>query len=372
MRVLHTPVRYPPHVGGIEAVAADICERLVARGDEAYVICAASPAAPPGREVRNGVRVLRLRGLLRVANTDVTPGLPAALWRTPVDVVHTHLPTPWSADWSVLVARLRRKPVVVTFYNRIVGTGTASLVARVYERTMQRMTLRLATLITVNSDTWRDRLVREQPALRGKVVTLLNGVDVDTFRPGDRERSRELLFVSVLDEFHDYKGLDVLLDALALLPDAHCTVVGEGSKRPAYEARAASLGVAGRVRFAGAVSDEELAELYRSCGVFVLPSQWIEHEGGSSLVALEAMASGLPVVIAEGAGDIAARAEAVGAGRAVPAGDAPALATAIAELLDDDELRERCGVVAREHILAQASWDAVVDELRALYASLLR
>lgn len=372
MRVLHTPVRYPPHVGGIEAVAADICERLVERGDEAYVICAASPAAGPGRSVRRGVRVLRLKGAFRIANTDVTPGLPAALWRAPVDVVHTHLPTPWSADWSVLVARLRRKPVVVTFYNRIVGQGAAGLAARAYERTMQRVTLRLATSITVNSDSWRERLQREQPSLRGKVVTLLNGVDVETFRPGSEARTRDLLFVSVLDEFHDYKGLDVLLDAMPLLPDATCTVVGDGSKRAAYEARARSLGIADRVRFAGAVTDEELAGLYRSCGVFVLPSQYVEHEGGSSLVALEAMASGMPVVIAAGAGDIAARAEAVGAGRAVPAGDAPALAKAVGELLSDDALRERCGVAAREHVVAEASWDAFVDELRALYASLLR
>ena len=372
MRVLHTPVRYPPHVGGIEAVAADVCERLVARGDEAYVICAASPAAGPGREVRNGVRVLRLKAAVRVANTDVTPGLPAALWRAPVDVVHTHLPTPWSADWSVLVARLRRKPVVVTFYNRIVGNGAAGLVARLYERTLQRLTLRLATLVTVNSDSWRERLVREQPSLRGKVVTLLNGVDVDTFAPGDAPRNEDLLFVSVLDEFHDYKGLDVLLDALVLLPDATCTVVGDGSKRAAYEARARSLGVAGRVRFAGRASDEDLAGLYRTCGVFVLPSQYVEHEGGSSLVALEAMASGMPVVIAEGAGDIAARAEALGAGRAVPAGDAPALAKAIGELLADPDLRRTCGAAAREHVVAEASWDAVVDDLRGLYASLLR
>jgi glycosyltransferase involved in cell wall biosynthesis len=371
VRVLHTPVRYPPHVGGIEAVAADICERLVARGDEAYVICASSPAAGPGREVREGVRVLRLKAAFRVANTDVTPGLPGALWRAPVDVVHTHLPTPWSADLSVLVARLRRKPVVVTFYNRIVGAGAAGVAARVYERTVQRVTLRLATSITVNSDSWRDRLLREQPSLRGKVVTLMNGVDVETFAPGDGPRTRDLLFVSVLDEFHDYKGLDVLLDALVLLPDATCTVVGDGSKRAAYEARARSLGIADRVRFAGAVSDAELAGLYRSCGVFVLPSQYVEHEGGSSLVALEAMASGMPVVVAAGAGDLAARAEAVGAGLAVPAGDAPALAKAVGELLGDDALRARCGVAAREHVVAEASWDAFVDELRALYASLL-
>ncbi|HEV2891468.1 MAG TPA: glycosyltransferase family 4 protein [Frankiaceae bacterium] len=371
MRVLHTPVRYPPHVGGIEAVAADICERLVARGDEAYVICAASPAAGPGREVRNGVRVLRLRAAFRVANTDVTPGLPAALWRAPVDVVHTHLPTPWSADWSVLVARLRRKPVVVTFYNRIVGTGLASVAARVYERTLQRVTLRLATLITVNSDSWRDRLVREQPALRGKVVTLLNGVDTDAFAPGEGPRSPELLFVSVLDEFHDYKGLDVLLDAMPLMPEATCTVVGDGSRRARYEARARSLGVADRVTFAGRVDDEALAGLYRTCGVFVLPSQYVEHEGGSSLVALEAMASGMPVVIAEGAGDIAKRAQDVGAGRAVPAGDAAALAAAVGELLADDALRARCGEAARAHVVAEVSWESFVDELRALYASLL-
>ena len=368
MRVLHTPVRYPPHVGGIEAVAAELCERLVAAGDEASVLCAGEPA---GREIRNGVRVRRLRTHAMVANTNVTLGLPGALLRERFDVVHTHLPTPWSADWSVLVARLRGRPAVVTFYNRIVGTGAAGLAARVYERTVQRVTLRLATLVTVNSDSWRDRLVAAQPSLRGKVVTLANGVDTGRYAPGGGARTSGLLFVSVLDEFHGYKGLDVLLDAMPLLPGAVLDVVGDGSRRAAYERRAAELGVADRVRFLGAVDGDTLVDLYRTRGVFVLPSRWVEHEGGSSLVALEAMSSGMPVVVAEGAGDVAALAEEIGAGRSVPAGDAGALAVAIRELLDDPALRERCGERARAWVVANASWDAVVDRLRALYAGLV-
>lgn len=368
MRILHTPVRYPPYIGGVEAVAADICERLVRKGDEAYVLCAGYPV---GREVRHGVRVRKLRTWFKIANTDIALGLPGALMRARVDVVHTHLPTPWSADWSVLIARLRRKPVVVTFHNRIIGTGLAGIVGWLYERTLQRLTLRLATTVIVISDSWHERLVRRQPALSGKIVTLLNGVDLETFRPGDEARSRELLFVSVLDEFHDYKGLDVLLNALPDVPGAVVNIVGDGAKRPAYERRAAALGLDGRVRFLGAVPDDELVELYQSCGVFVLPSQWVEHEGGSSLVALEAMASGMPVVVADGAGDIAALAERVGAGRAVPAGDAAALATAIRELLDDPATREACGRAARAYAVENASWDVVVERLRALYAGLL-
>src|SRR5947209_4627824 len=120
MKILHTPPRYWPDLGGVHVVAQEICERLHARGEQVEVLCADEPRHSP--QVVNGVPVHRVRYLFKIANTNVTPGLPVALWRTDFDVVHTHLPTPWSADWSCLVARIRGRASVLTFYNEIVGS----------------------------------------------------------------------------------------------------------------------------------------------------------------------------------------------------------------------------------------------------------
>ena len=367
LRVLQTPPRYAPFVGGVEKVSQMLSERLVKAGDDVTVICADEPRG--SGSVMNQVRIKRLRWLFKVANTNITPGLPLALVRGDWDLVHTHLPTPWSADWSCIVGRIRRKRVILTFYNEIVGEGWAGLVAWVYRKTLLRLTFRLAHVILLQSEPWRERLSADRPHLASKLYVLPNGIDIDRFRPseGSKRPSSDLLFVSVLDAFHGYKGLSVLLKALAQSKKGRLRVVGDGSMRAAYETQANELGISNRVEFLGAISDEALLEQYQSARVFVLPSMAPRHEGGSSLVVLEAMSCGLPVIVAEGAGQIAWEAEAAGAGIRVRANDVDELENAIRRLLDDDSLRLSTGARAREHVLAHGSWDVIVPRIRALY-----
>lgn len=364
---MQTPVRYAPYTGGVEVVAQVLAERCAAAGDHVTVICADDPPGSP--TTVNGVRVRRLRSVAKVANTNITLGLPWALARTPYDVVHTHLPTPWSADISVLVAALQRRRSVVHFHNEVVGDGPAGWVARAYRATVGRLTLGLASAVVVISQSWYDELSARYPHLRGRLHLAPNGVDTQRFSPPPDPTSRtgDLMVVSVLDDFHAYKGVEVLLDALPRVPGVWLHVVGDGSRRPAFEAQAASLGVADRVVFHGRTDDAALLDLYRRVGLFVLPSRYLDHEGGSSLVALEALACGLPCVVAAGAGDIAAEVEQAGCGVRVAADDPVALAAAVQTLLEDPGRRAAMSARAREHVLATHSWEPVVELVRRLY-----
>lgn len=78
-------------------------------GHEVTVVCANEPPSP-NEELLNGIRVKRLHYSGKIANTNVTWGLPLALNGEDFDVLHTHIPTPWSADWSALTSRLKKKP----------------------------------------------------------------------------------------------------------------------------------------------------------------------------------------------------------------------------------------------------------------------
>ncbi len=368
VKVLQTPPRYAPHIGGVEVVAQVIAERLQRDGDQARVVCA-DEGGRTGTEVVNGVQVQRLRWPAKVANTNLTLGLPWALARADFDVVHTHIPTPWTADVSVLVATLRGRRSVVHFHNEVVGDGWNGWVAAAYRQSVLRLTLRLADVVFVLSDPWADKLRATYPSVRSKLHVMPNGVDIVRYAPPPdaAARSTDLLFVSVLDDFHAYKGLSVLLEAVAELPGTVLQVVGDGSRRAAYEQLAVRLGVADRVRFRGAVDTPTLLALYRGCGTFVLPSQYAAHEGGSSLVVLEALSSGMPVVVAEGAGDIAWQVERVGAGLRVPAADVPALVAALRRMQADPDLRARSGAAGREHVVARHSWGARVADMRSHY-----
>ena len=164
--------------------------------------------------------------------------------------------------------------------------------------------------------------------------------------------SVNLLFVGRLEA---RKGIDTLLDALPPLLDAFpaltVTVAGKDdipidgdvTARRRFEESDAGRRHAGRVRFLGLVSDEELVRLYASCDLFVAPSRF-ESFG---LILVEAMMWGKPV-IGSRVGGMEEIVEEGGNGFLVPPGDVNALGAAITELLRSPELRERFGRRSRE------------------------
>lgn len=343
-----------------------MCSRLAARGDDVLVVCADEPRGSP--EICDGVAVRRLGWRFKIANTNITPRLALTLLQEPWDVVHTHLPTPWSADWSVLMARLLGRASVLSFYNATVGDGFAGYLAWLYNATVFRLTLALADRIIVVSDAWRDRLVAGQPSIASKIVVIPTGVDLATHAAGAGGDGRQLLFVGILDRFHRYKGLDVLLEALVHVQEPfELTIVGEGELRPEYEAQCARLGLSGRVRFLGRVDDDTLKRTYSASDIYILPSDFAPQEGGFTLTALEAMASGLPVVLADGAGQVAEEAEKFGAGLRVGAGDTRGLGEALTRLLRDGGERARMAVAARAFVERRHSWDEITELRRAVY-----
>jgi glycosyltransferase involved in cell wall biosynthesis len=159
------------------------------------------------------------------------------------------------------------------------------------------------------------------------------------------------------------KGQDVLVSAWAsvrdAVPGAQVVLVGDGPDRSALEAIATD-----GVRFAGAADRDEAMRWMYAADVVVCPSRW----EGMSLVPLEAMALGRPLVVT----DVDGMAEVVPpvAARIVPVEDAPALAGALIELLGDTEAAEKAGRAGREHVESGGASHGSADKLLALYTEL--
>jgi glycosyltransferase involved in cell wall biosynthesis len=197
-----------------------------------------------------------------------------------------------------------------------------------------------------------------------RICVIHNGVDPREFYPGHEDRAELglpaavplLLFVG--DIRTPRKNLDTVLKALSLTPGAHLAVVGNTAKSP-YPAAAGDLGIADRVHFLGYRSD--VPRLMRSADIFVCPSRY----EACTLVLVEAMASGLPVITAETTGGSEVLEPDCGIRVADP-NDAAALAEAQQSLLDDAAGRKAMGDAARE-VAMKYTWDRIAEAYMSLY-----
>jgi glycosyltransferase involved in cell wall biosynthesis len=356
VRILEVVVRYPPFVGGVEASVHEVARRLAARGHQVRAICADDPPDSPA-EV-DGVQVVRLPWRFKAANTNLCFGLGDAIRRERPDVIHTHIPTAFFAGRAASAAREMGVPLVLTYHNDVAGEGIKGWIAAVYNSVFLPRLLEASDRIVATNPRYSPRL--------SNPIVIPWGVDTDRFHPPAEEPGPPLTvgFLSLLDVHHRYKGLEVLFEALRLLPAARLRVGGKGEDAAFYRRRAEEIGVADRVDFLGFV--EDLNAFYGGCHVFALPSTDVRE--GFGLVLLEAMACGRPVVTTPIVG-MAADIEQRRAGVVVPPDDPAALAAAV--LWNREDL-PGMGRRARSLVEERYTWERATLDYERLFAELGR
>ena len=201
--------------------------------------------------------------------------------------------------------------------------------------------------------------------LRGRIIELPeNGVDANlwTEHPAEQSSSR-LVFIGRLV---DWKALDLVLEALARVPEATLEVIGDGPMRAPWQARSHTLAIADRVHFLGWKTQAQCAEHLAGCCALVLPSL---YECGGAVV-LEAMALARPV-IATAWGGPADYLDPT-CGLLIEPSSREALVTgfaqAIARLMHSPDLRTRMGQAGRQRLLQQFDWSRKIDAMLNIYA----
>jgi D-inositol-3-phosphate glycosyltransferase len=270
-------------------------------------------------------------------------------------------------------------PMLATFHTlaRVTGAdGGADGAGRVAG---EDEIIRCADLILASTATEAAQLRQLYGADPDRVEVLPPGVDHRLFSPGDRGRARArlghpgervMLFVGRVQPL---KGLELAVECLAETAggDAVLWVVGgpSGPDGPAElaraKARAGDLGVAGRVLFLPPVAHDRLVDYYRAADVVVVPSR----SESFGLVALEAAASGTPVVAAA-VGGLPAVVEDGVTGFLVEGRDPLDWATPVSLLLDDSELAGAMGSRAASRS-GRWSWSMTAARLRRLCADLV-
>lgn len=372
-------------------------KRLCARGVEATLV---APVLRGARHEADPAWVTRLPAPLRVGNAAVLSGLKPLMKRA--DVVHLHYPFFGTAEGIAQDCLWMKKPLVTTFHMDATADGIMSplfdthalgalpplRVLRhimvsgldgLYRLTVQPAILRASRRIFVSSFDYADH-----SSLRGfrqahpeRVIELPFGVDHARFASGTSTKAafgmpdaaRVVGFVGGMDAAHAFKGLPVLLDALALLPDTvHALLVGDGPQRRLFEVQARDRGVASRCHFVGRLSEDRLPEAYRAMDVFAFPSTNAAEAFG--LAAVEAMSSGVPVIASDLPGVRTVVSDGT-TGLLVPANNAAALADALRRLLDNEALRQGMAHAARERARMRYDWNRYVDGLMEVYRTVV-
>jgi glycosyltransferase involved in cell wall biosynthesis len=258
-------------------------------------------ASAPREEQRHGIQVLHPRYpvLPKIGMTlapfllaqSVKPVIERVLAEYRFELIDAHYFYPDGVA-AILLGRRFGKPVVIT------ARGTdVNLISRYrLPRAMIRWAAgHAAGMITV-ARALKDELVGlGVPA--GRIEVLRNGVDLQLFRPVDREgwrrrlgfRRATLLSVGNLVPL---KGHDLAIQALRLLPEMDLVIIGNGPERAALGALARGPGVGDRVTFAGTLGQEDLRHYYGAADALVLASS---REGWANVL-LESMACGTPVI----------------------------------------------------------------------------
>ncbi len=386
-RVLILSWEYPPIVeGGLARHVRKLSEQLVRDGVEVHVLTRGGGRLD-AEEERHGVIVHRVREPefprddvdafiawvehmnddMRAAGGELGGGF---------DLVHSH-------DWLVAaaarkLARQWRVPWLVTVHATEYGRhqGWVDKHPQSHIHGVEKRMVRAADGVITCSAYMREHVADAFKIDARRVTVIPNGIDPTDLQPmADLPRLRAQFaapderLVLLVGRLVYEKGFHLALDAMPRLIErvgkVRFLVAGTGIAEEELKAQAKALGLTGHGTFIGWTGDELLHSLYRIADLCLVPSLY-EPFG---LVALEAMASGCPCIVADTGG----LREVVPGGRRVGlrfrARDSKSLARMAETLLADAALRDRLVAQAREHVL-QFDWADVARQTAAVYEEL--
>jgi len=392
-RVLLLSWEYPPVIeGGLARHVRKLAEALVRQGVSVDVLTRGvgdgSPDGQPGVDELGGVTIHRVRepswprdldrfvAWVEQMNGDMLAAGEALAEETSYGLIHGH-------DWlvaqaSATLAERLGVPYVTTIHATEHGRhqGWVQDHPQSHIHSVERWMARRADALIVCSYYMSGHVADIFDIDERRIAVIPNGIDPSELRPAGDLQALRLKFAEPHEKLVLFvgrlvyeKGFQLALDALPSVlegvADVRFLVAGSGTHEAELKAQAQRLGLSDHGSFLGWIGDDVLHSLYRIADLCVVPSIY-EPFG---LVALEAMASGCPCIVADTGGlcEVVPVGERVGL--RFNGGDAEHLGVMIERLLVDEPLRERLVTEASEHVL-RFDWDDIAQRTRAIYGEL--
>ncbi|MFC5379510.1 glycosyltransferase [Aquipuribacter nitratireducens] len=250
------------------------------------------------------------------------------------------------------------------------------------QRDLEALCAREADHVLAITEQVKDELVR-RGVDADRISLAPNSVDVDDYAPLDRvdlgptgvDLPPGVPVVGYAGSFVQYEGLDVLLDAVALLRERgvplHLLLVGDGKEGPRLRERTAALGLQGHVTFTGRVDHVQARRLMHLFDVVAVPRRSLAvTELVSALKPLEALATARPLVVTSVAPHVVYTQDGTTGSLAAP-DDAGSLADALEPYLRDGTLRAETGRRGRAWVVEHRSWQSTAARVAAVHDALV-
>jgi glycosyltransferase involved in cell wall biosynthesis len=357
---------FHPHIGGVESHVRYLAKNLSERGFKITVLTTLLEDTAEDEDFE-GYHIHRVKPLLTLFRTPITPGIRKYIKQNPADIVHAHSPPPLPAYYAARAA----DNLILTYHcDEDLPTLIGDLIVWLYRNIFGRYTVKRAKRIIASTSSY----ARTSKLLWNRRVDIVPmAVDTKIFRPVDpsslrarlieegaiKEGEKVVLFVGRLVP---HKGLEELITC-AKDVDAKFLICGGGPLKKNLESEIKEREL-NNVRLMGSVEDELLPSYYSLCDVFVLPSHSRLEAFG--IVLLEAMACGKPIIASDIPGSREIAVEGVNGLLAEPLNPGD-LASKIKELISDGEKAKRMGENGRKLVESKYSWEKVTGQVMSIY-----
>jgi glycosyltransferase involved in cell wall biosynthesis len=375
VKIVHVIARL--NVGGAALSVLELAAAQQRLGHDVVVVAGRIPAGEASMEHvadELGVDYQHLPSLQRevspLADLATIRSVRALIRERHPDVVHTH--TAKAGTTGRIAARFAggaQPPVIVHTYHGHVLTGYFSKRRESVYRTVERALATITDRLIAVSDEVRDELVALGVAPASKFAVVPYGFDLEDRLSGDGSKRAELdagdaFVVGWAGRLTEIKRPFDLVRTVAKVDGTVLVLLGDGELRDELVELSRTLGIDDRVRFLGYVDD--IGQWYAAFDAFLLTSL----NEGTPVVAIEALAAGVPVVATD-AGGTRTVVDDGETGFVVPIGDVDALAERLQQLRDDAELRTRFAESGRARMRERFSTQRMLDDVERLYAEVL-
>jgi glycosyltransferase involved in cell wall biosynthesis len=375
MKIAQVIATFPPYHGGMGYVCYHNALELARRGHDVTVFTLEHDRLSYDKDPGE-FKIVRLRTPMMYGDGGIVPQLYTGL--KGFDIIHLHYPFFGGAEYVYLVSLLRGEKYFLTYHMDVFGnTFLKKLLINAYTKLFMKHIIQKADVIGALS---REHLKSSQAARFvdwSKVVDMPNGVDTGIFSPRDKNEAllekhglRDKTVVLFVGNLQPFKGLHLLIDAMAMIEDERIVlvIVGGGYCEADYKQQVKDKGLHERVIFAGPQSpDYNLPLYYNLCDFLVLPSTYSESFG---LVVLEAMASGKPAIVSSLPGPSQLIHNGTD-GLVVKTGDREDLKKKIEYLAANTQLCQDMGRAGRDKVVKKYSWSTISEHLEKIFVRMM-